>query len=186
MIKETFLFILIATLSGCLPRYQSSPEYISNCQYAQLKGPIFKFAPLPAHKQYAGYVRVYTYTNRGSRNLAYTAYLGQKGKLTDAISRRDYGNHVYFGLSGTRCSAFYDCEPDSVRRDFYLTKAQRDQQSRKSGFVVRKAILENCQVVYIRIDSRSPNYLDPKLIVPAGLQLLSAKHTHTSLIVKPN
>lgn len=173
MVKQTLLFILLGTLSGCLPKYQSSPEYISNCQYARLSGPVFQFARLPSHKQYAGYSRVYTYTNRGSHNLDYATYLGQKGKLTDEISHRDYGNPVYFGLSGTRCSAFYACEPDSGSQDFYLTKAQREHRAREKRFVVRKAILENCQVVYIRIDALSKNYLDPGLIDSAGLRLLS-------------
>lgn len=176
MIKQGLLFVLACFLFGCLPKFQTTPERLPQCHYARLSGPVFRFAPLPPSKQYAGYASVYTYTNRGSRSLPYATYLGMRGKLTTDISTRAYAKRVYFGLSGFRCGALNDCEPDhSNRESLYLTRAQREKRDRDAQFVVRKAILENCQVVYIRIDALSKDYLSPQLIIPAGLQLLSTR-----------
>ncbi|OCG54499.1 hypothetical protein A9G36_08335 [Gilliamella sp. Choc6-1] len=55
-------------------------------------------------------------------------------------------------------------ESASLYDDLYTIKVQKEARDRKGQFVVKQAVLQNCQIVYITIDSLAKDRDNPLLI----------------------
>lgn len=181
MIRKIGLIMLALFLTSCNSlNFKEEPLVMANCNYEQLTGPRFIFSPLPPQYRDGGYQHIYVAQSRVSNTLPYERYLLQKGKLTDEILVRYYPVsvpfcHLGFGphslaFGNRRLFNDYDCYYNNL---FYYSPQEREEIEREAKFVVRKAILANCEVVYISlIDSLSADLLNPKLIEPTGLSLI--------------
>lgn len=179
MQKVIFILVTLSILSGCSLRYLTQPEVMPDCQYDALSGKECRFDALPVDEQLKGYAQIHTLYSRGSATLPYSHYIGLKGKLTDKIIVKDYPKKpVFFGF-GRRCSLFSDCDgwySDENHNELYLTEKQREARNREAHYVFRKAILANCQIVYISLDSLSPlSPLDPVRVKSAHLSLIASQ-----------
>lgn len=177
-IKSYFFFILMTLLlSGChVLNYQKEPKIWNDCDYVTITGIEFIFNDLPDSQQLEGYRHIFVAESRVSYTLPYAPYRGMKGKLTDDIIERHYPVPSYlrsafrcplFGLR--ECDSLYDIEYENL----FLSPKQKEERERKSKFVVRKAILENCEMVYISIDPLVADKKSIDLIGHAGITIIN-------------
>ncbi|OCG07104.1 hypothetical protein A9G13_08975 [Gilliamella sp. wkB178] len=158
------LFLLVGC--GSLLNYRTAPLVMQNCQYTTRPGVEFLFNPLPAN--ISSYQHVYIAQSRDSRVLP-AEYAGMRGKLTNQFFVRDYPKETFWRAQTLlERATLYDDGYDDV----YISPQQKEDRDRKAKFVVRKAILQNCQVVYIAIDSLTTNRDNPQLIEAAGLTII--------------
>ncbi|WP_392565972.1 hypothetical protein RHO15_10515 [Utexia brackfieldae] len=174
MIKRFLFTALIFIISGCALKHMDAPQVLSDCQYKKLSGDEFIFMPLSELQQSHSYNLIYSDVSRQSSTLP-SYYQGLKGKLTDKLITRDYPHMPVSGQYDRHCSVINDCDAE-FNLPRHLSKAQQEKQIRISTFLVRQAILSNCEVVYIRLDPLSDNYLAPSLINAAGLEVISQSH----------
>ncbi|MWP61150.1 hypothetical protein [Gilliamella sp. Pas-s25] len=157
------LFLLIGC--GSL-NYRTAPLTLENCQYSNLSGLEFLLNKLPSNTQ--NYQHVYIAQNRESKHLP-SHYAGIKGKLTDQILVRDYPKETFWRTPNLfERASLYDDGYD----DLYISKAQKEARDRKAKFVVRQAVLHNCQIVYIAIDSLAKDRDNPLLIESNDLSII--------------
>ena len=145
------LFLLV----GCSSlNFRTAPLTMENCQYSNLSGIEFLLNPLPSNKPI--YQHVYISQSREGKHLP-SSYAGIKGKLTDQILVRNYPKQTFWRtLNLFERASLYD--------DLYISKAQKEARDRKAKFVVRQAVLQNCKIVYIAIDSLAKDRDNPLLI----------------------
>ncbi|NUF28420.1 hypothetical protein [Gilliamella sp. ESL0254] len=157
------LFFLVGC--GSL-NYRTAPLALENCQYSNLSGIEFLLNKLPSNIQ--NYQHVYIAQSRASKHLP-SSYAGIKGKLTDQILVRDYPKETFWRAPNLfERASLYDDGYD----DLYISKAQKEARDRKAKFVVRQALLQNCQIVYISIDSLAKDRDNPLLIESNDLSII--------------
>lgn len=164
-------FIILFSLSGCQAlNFQTEPKRQEDCQYSTMQGIEFQFNNLPINQLNDGYAHIYVAQSKESATLPFQ-YQGVKGKLAGIVIERYYPYTSFGGnrLSPFRDSLFYD---NYYYDDIYLTAQQREMRDRKAKYIFQKAILENCQIVYISVDSMATDYEDPNLIINADLTIL--------------
>ncbi|SCC33090.1 hypothetical protein GA0061081_12015 [Gilliamella bombicola] len=157
------LFFLVGC--GSL-NYRTAPLTLDNCQYSNLSGIEFLLNKLPSNIQ--NYQHVYIAQSRASKHLP-SSYAGIKGKLTDQILVRYYPKETFWRAPNLfERASLYDDGYD----DLYISKAQKEARDRKAKFVVRQALLQNCQIVYISIDSLAKDRDNPLLIESNDLSII--------------
>jgi hypothetical protein len=159
--------VIFFLLVGCGSlNFRTTPLTMENCQYSNLFGIEFILNPLPANIRI--YQRVYITQSREGKHLP-SSYAGIKGKLTDQIFIRDYPKETFWRTPNLfERSSLYDDGYD----DLYISKAQKEARDRKAKFVVRQAILQNCQIVYIAIDSLAKDRDNLSLIESNDLSII--------------
>lgn len=166
---QRFLIViaLFLLLVGCSSlNYRTAPLIMQNCQYSTLSGIEFVFNQLPENT--SKYQDIYIAQSRESRVLS-SDYVGMKGKLTDKIFIRDYPKETFWKTPTLlERASLYDDGYD----DIYISAKQKEKRDRKAKFVVRQAVLQNCQIVYIAIDSLAKNRNNPQLIESANLKII--------------
>ncbi|OCG40729.1 hypothetical protein A9G25_07320 [Gilliamella sp. Bif1-4] len=157
------LFLLV----GCSSlNFRTAPLTMENCQYSNLSGIEFLLNPLPSNKP--SYQHVYISQSREGKHLP-SSYAGIKGKLTDQILIRNYPKQTFWRTPNLfEMASLYDDGYD----DLYISKAQKEARDRKAKFVVRQAVLQNCQIVYIAIDSLAKDRDNPLLIESNDLSII--------------
>lgn len=107
----------------------------------------FVLNPLPSN--ISNYQHIYIAQSRQSKHLP-ASYAGMKGKFTGNIEIRDYPKQTFW-----RAQSLLDRVTlyDDGYEDLYMSPTQKEARDRKAKFVVRQAILQNCQIIYIAIDS---------------------------------
>lgn len=170
--KKVYLLLLsILILSGCNAlNFQTEPKIAPQCDYRAMAGIEFKFNQLLDNQKKRGFTHVFVAQSKESATLA-ANYQGLKGKLTGQVIERYYPPNYLWGhrASPFRYSLLYD---DDQYDDFYLTTRQRQRQDRKTKYVFQQAILENCQIVYISVDSLAQDIDNPLLIKRADLNII--------------
>lgn len=170
---KVYIIAILSSLMllGCSAlNFQTEPKIEQDCQYDRLMTTEFRFVPLTVDSLLKGYTHIYVAQSKSSATLS-ADYQGVKGKLTENIIERNYpklyrrGERPWFFGN----TSFYDNDYN----DFYLTPKQREEQLRKTKSIFQQAILENCQVVYILIDSLNRNQDNSTLIAAAGLQIIN-------------
>ena len=61
---------------------------------------------------------------------------------------------------------------DDGYEDMYISPKQKEARDRKAKFVVKEAELENCQIIYISIDSLAKDRDNPSLIESKDLSII--------------
>ncbi|GAA5110603.1 hypothetical protein GCM10023211_15210 [Orbus sasakiae] len=171
MNRICLLLLSVLTLTGCHAlNFQTEPDIAPQCDYRAMTGIEFKFNQLPDNQQKKGFNHVYVAQSKGSATLP-ASYQGLKGKLTGQVIERNYPQNYLWGHRGSpfRNSFLYD---DDRYDDFYLTARQRQLRERKAKSVFQQAILENCQIVYISVDSLAQDLDNPLLIKRAELNII--------------
>lgn len=165
--------ILLLSLASCrVLNFQTEPLLQENCQYHTMSGIEFEFDNLPIDQLDAGFNHIYVAQSKESKTLS-VQYQGMKGKLTGTIIEKNYPK-VY--IWGHRPSPFRDSLLyDDGYEDLYLTSKQREIRDRRSKYIFHKAILSNCQIVYISVDSLAQYFDNPYLIEAAGLKIINNK-----------
>lgn len=170
--KNLLLFLTIVMLTGCNAlNFQTKPQIQQDCQYESLTGTEFRLTQLPTEQLPAGFANIYVAQSKNSATLS-ADYQGMLGKLTNNIIDRNYPNISLFAYRPSlfRHSLFYDDDYD----DFYLTANQRMRQQRHSKSIFQQAILQNCEIVYILVDSLAENADNP-LLSDLNLQIINNK-----------
>ncbi|WP_392551907.1 hypothetical protein RHO14_10580 [Orbus wheelerorum] len=163
------LTLLLMLLNGCHSlNFQDKPKIIQDCNYQLMYGIEFVFAPLTDNQLKKGYVDVYVAQSKDSATLP-ANYQGVKGKLTSLIIERNYPKNA---IKGDRLNPLKDGLLNDSYNDFYLSKEQREIRERSAKFIFQQAVLENCQVVYIAVDSLAQNPNDPFLIEDSALKIV--------------
>ncbi|MCX8642827.1 MULTISPECIES: hypothetical protein [unclassified Gilliamella] len=157
--KRLIIFVVFFLLVGCGSlNFRTAPSVMHNCQYSTRAGVEFSLNLLPSNKK--SYQSIYIAQSRASKHLS-SSYAGIKGKLTDQIFTRDYPKETFWRTQSLLDRAtLYDDGYD----DLYISPAQKQERDRKAKFVVRQAVLQNCQIVYIAIDSLAKDKDNPLLI----------------------
>lgn len=165
--QRILIIILLFLLVGCGSlNYRTAPLVMENCQYSTLSGVEFSFDKLPAN--IPSYQHIYIAQSRESLNLS-ADYAGMRGKLTGRIFVRDYPKETFWRTPTLlERASLYDDGYDDV----YISAAQKEQRDRKAKFVVKQAVLQNCQIVYIAIDSLTQDRDNPELIESANLSII--------------
>lgn len=165
--KKSLVVLILLFLSGCNSlNYRTAPLVMDNCQYSALSGVQFIFNRLPRNTQ--NYSHIYVAQSRESSTLS-ANYAGMKGKLTDQIFVRDYPKQTFWrAQSLLERVTLYDDGYDDV----YISAAQKEKRDREAKSVFRQAILQNCQIVYIAIDSLTEDRDNPQLIEVAHLSII--------------
>ncbi|OCG25019.1 hypothetical protein A9G11_02655 [Gilliamella sp. wkB108] len=165
--QRVLIVISLFLLLGCGSlNYRTAPVVMENCQYSTLSGVEFRFNQLPIN--IPSYQDIYIAQSRESKHLS-ANYVGMKGKLTDQIFVRDYPKETFWRAPTLlERTSLYDDGYD----DLYISPAQKERRDRKAKFVVREAILQNCQIVYISIDSLAQDRNNPELIQSAYLSII--------------
>lgn len=160
-------FVILFLLVGCGSlNLRTAPLTMENCQYSSLLGIEFLLNTLPADTP--SYQYVYIAQSRASKRLP-SNYAGIKGKLTGQILVRDYPKEIFWRTpSLLERASLYDDGYD----DLYISKTQKEARDRKAKFVVRQAVLQNCQIVYIAIDSLAKDRDNPLLIESSDLSII--------------
>ncbi|MWN32811.1 MULTISPECIES: hypothetical protein [unclassified Gilliamella] len=160
-------FVILFLLVGCGSlNLRTAPLTMENCQYSNLSGIEFLLNTLPADTP--SYQYVYIAQSRVSQHLP-SNYAGIKGKLTGQTLVRDYPKETFWRTPSLLESAsLYDDGYD----DLYIRKTQKEARDRKAKFVVRQAVLQNCQIVYIAIDSLAKDRDNPLLIESSDLSII--------------
>ena len=168
MKKQRILyFIMILFLSGCQAlNYQTAPNVLEDCDYATLQGD--KFILGDNHQQLY-YSHVYVANSRASAKLDYQLYQGLQGKLTNEVLVRYYPEPMIRAWH----SPFRDNYYDDFYDYFYLTPKQREDKLRRETFAVRKAILQNCEIIYIQIDPLAQAQLSLDLLPKNEVTLIN-------------
>ncbi len=164
-----FILICISLffLVGCGSlNFRTAPLTMENCHYASLNQIQFQLNPLSSN--ITSYQHINIAPSRSSRHLSAT-YAGMKGKLTGNIIVRHYPKETFWRApSLLERASLYDDGYD----DLYISPAQRAARDRKAKFVAREAILQNCQIIYIVIDSLAEDSDNPKLIVSPEVSII--------------
>ncbi|OCG00295.1 hypothetical protein [Gilliamella sp. wkB112] len=166
--QRVLIIVTLFLLVGCgsFLNYRTAPLVMQNCQYSTHPGVEFLFNQLP--KNISSYQHIYVAQSRDSRVLP-AAYAGMKGKLTDQILVRDYPKETFWRAPTLlERATLYDDGYD----DLYISAKQKEKRDRKAKFVVRQAVLQNCEIVYISIDSLATNRDNPQLIESADLTII--------------
>ncbi|MBX4133087.1 hypothetical protein JMI89_05540 [Frischella sp. Ac48] len=167
------LYVILFSLFGLVGchalNFKVQPDRLPHCQYNTLAGIEFQFNQLPQNKLTEGFNHIYVAQSRASATLS-SAYQGMKGKLTGEIIQREYpDSHIWIHRFNA-LSVLFD---DDVDNDLYLTTEQKVRRDRNSNYIFYKAILSNCQIVYISVNSLSNNFYDPQLISDQGLTVIN-------------
>lgn len=165
--QKALIIVTLFLLLGCDSlNYRTAPFVMPNCQYSTLAGVEFVFNQLPENMP--NYQSIYIAQSRESRVLS-SDYVGMKGKLTDQILVRDYPKQTFWRTPTLlERASLYDDGYD----DLYISAKQKEKRDRKAKFVVRQAVLQNCQIVYIAIDSLAKDRNNPQLIESANLTII--------------
>lgn len=167
------LICYIGLLTGCQPlNFKTEPELRNKCQYNDITGIEFQFNKLVADQVEKGFQHIYVAQSKSSATLS-ANYQGLKGKLTGKIIERNY---PLIPICTNR-SKFSLVEPLSYDEadDLCLSPKQRAIRARQAKFIFQQAILQNCQIIYISVDSLATNYQDPILIENANLSIINDK-----------
>ncbi|MCX8596995.1 MULTISPECIES: hypothetical protein [unclassified Gilliamella] len=153
------LFILAFLLVGCGSlNFRTAPLIMDNCQYQNRSGVEFKLNQLESNL--TQYPHIYLSQSRASRHLP-MSYAGLKGKLTGQTFERDYPKETFWRSTNIfERASMYDDGYD----DLYISAKQKEERDRKAKFVVKEAVLETCQIVYISIDSLAKDSDNSSLI----------------------
>lgn len=165
--------ILLLSLANCrVLNFQTEPLLQENCQYYTMSGIEFEFDNLPIEQLDNGFNHIYVAQSKESKTLS-AQYQGMKGKLTGTIIEKNYPK-IY--IWGHRSSPFRDSLLyDDGYEYLYLTPKQREIRERRSKYIFHKAILNNCQIVYISVDSLAQHFDNPYLIEATGLTIINNK-----------
>ena len=160
------IVVIFFLLTGCGSlNFRTAPLTIENCHYSSMINTEFVLNPLPSN--ILSYPHIYIAQSRQSKHLP-ASYAGMKGKLTNKIEVRDYPKQTFWRAQSLLDRAtLYDDGYD----DLYISPAQKEARDRKAKFVVRQAILQNCQIIYIAIDSLAKDRDNPALIESNDLSI---------------
>lgn len=169
--KNLLLILIAVILTGCNSlNFQNRPKIQPDCQYDSLANIEFKFESLPNEQLAKGFVNVYVAQSKNSATLS-ADYQGIKGKLTGYLIERYYPQD--FG--GSRHISLFR-EPllfDDYNDYFYLSPKQREERILRNKSIFQQAILQNCEIVYILIDSLNTTPDNPLLIEKARLKIIN-------------
>lgn len=156
--------VILFLLTGCGSlNFRTAPLTMENCHYSSMVNTEFVLNTLPSN--ISRYQYIYVAQSRESKHLS-TSYAGMKGKLMDNILVRDYPKQTFWRAQSLLDRAtLYDDGYD----DLYISASQREVRDRKAKFVVRQAILQNCQIIYIAIDPLAKDRDNPALIESCDL-----------------
>ena len=160
------IVVIFFLLTGCGSlNFRTAPLTIENCHYSSMINTEFVLNPLPSNV--LSYPHIYIAQSRQSKHLP-ASYAGMKGKLTGNIEGRDYPKQTFW-----RAQSLFDRATlyDDGYDDLYISPTQKDARDRKAKFVVRQAILQNCQLIYIAIDSLAKDRDNPALIESNDLSI---------------
>ena len=162
-----FSCILIFLLVGCSSlNFRTTPLIMENCQYQNRTGIEFKLNKLEPN--FTTYSHIYLSQSRDSLRLPIN-YVGLKGKLTGQTFERDYPKQTFWRSTNIfERASMYDDGYD----DLYISAKQKEVRDRKAKFVVKEAVLETCQIVYISIDSLVKDRDNPLLIESDDLSII--------------
>ncbi|MDF7666977.1 hypothetical protein PT273_03830 [Orbaceae bacterium ESL0727] len=174
--KAILISITALLLMGCNAlNYRTAPVVWKDCQYETLPGTVFQLQPLPANQP--NYPHIYIAQSRESAHLP-ASYAGLQGKLTGKTVVRNYPKETFWHtMSLFDRASLYDDGYD----DLYITPAQRESRDRKAKFVFRQAVLQNCQIVYIAVDSLAKDSNNPKLIEAANVAIIKLANEKPNL-----
>jgi len=166
MMKYLLLTFLILLLNGCNAlNFQAEPKIVDNCKYIIMPGIEFEFKQLTDNELNKGYIHVHVAQSKNSATLS-ANYQGIRGKLTGQVIERNYPKNYTWGHRPNPLKdLLYDDE------DFYLSTKQREIRDRKAKYTFQQAILENCQIVYISVDSLTQQSNNLDLIEDSGLKI---------------
>ena len=160
------IVVIFFLLTGCGSlNFRTAPLTVENCHYSSMINTEFVLNPLPSNV--LSYPHIYIAQSRQSKHLP-ASYAGMKGKLTGNIEGRDYPKQTFW-----RAQSLFDRATlyDDGYDDLYISPTQKDARDRKAKFVVRQAILQNCQLIYIAIDSLAKDRDNPALIESNDLSI---------------
>ena len=160
------IVVIFFLLTGCGSlNFRTAPLTIENCHYSSMINTEFVLNPLPSYV--LSYPHIYIAQSRQSKHLP-ASYAGMKGKLTGNIEVRDYPKQTFW-----RAQSLFDRATlyDDGYDDLYISPTQKEARDRKAKFVVRQAILQNCQLIYIVIDSLAKDRDNPALIESNDLSI---------------
>ena len=160
------IVVIFFLLTGCGSlNFRTAPLTIENCHYSSMINTEFVLNPLPSYV--LSYPHIYIAQSRQSNHLP-ASYAGMKGKLTGNIEVRDYPKQTFW-----RAQSLFDRATlyDDGYDDLYISPTQKEARDRKAKFVVRQAILQNCQLIYIAIDSLAKDRDNPALIESNDLSI---------------
>ena len=168
MMYRIFNIFFIFLLVGCGSlNFRTAPLTMENCQYQNRSGIEFKLNQLEPNL--TEYPHIYLSQSRASNNLP-ISYVGLKGKLTGQTFERDYPKETFWRSPNIfERASMYDDGYD----DLYISVKQKEARDRKAKFVVKEAVLENCQIIYISIDSLAKDRDNPSLIQSEDLSILN-------------
>ena len=160
------IVVIFFLLTGCGSlNFRTAPLTVENCHYSSMINTEFVLNPLPSNV--LSYPHIYIAQSRQSKYLP-ASYAGMKGKLTGNIEGRDYPKQTFW-----RAQSLFDRATlyDDGYDDLYISPTQKEARDRKAKFVVRQAILQNCQLIYIAIDSLAKDRDNPALIESNDLSI---------------
>lgn len=168
MMYRVFNIFFIFLLVGCSSlNFRTAPLTMENCQYQNRSGIEFKLNQLEPNL--TEYPHIYLSQSRASNHLP-ISYVGLKGKLTGQTFERDYPKETFWRSPNIfERASMYDDGYD----DLYISVKQKEARDRKAKFVVKEAVLENCQIIYISIDSLAKDRDNPSLIQSEDLSILN-------------
>lgn len=165
-----FLSLLAVLLTGCqVLNFKTEPATIPDCQYNKLSGTEFQFDKLAENQINKGFNHVYVAQSRASAKLS-AKYQNMHGKLTGKVFEVNYRKINRWGRQASIYDLFYD---NNDNEDIYLTPQQKEKRDKEAKYVFYQAILTNCQVVYVSVNSLADTKFNPQLVNDKGLTLIN-------------